>query len=105
MERFSAITKDSGVVLRPWLQAFAWRTKSYSPKYIEVQVSASNKKGGIGFLFWNANNNYSKPYEAMPTMRSAKLIRGDELPGRSTIASGESSGSATNVKLVSAPAH
>jgi hypothetical protein len=87
MARFQAITKDSGVVLRPWLQAFAWRTKTYSPKYIEVQVSVSKDKGGIGFLFWNANNNYSKPYEAMPAMRSAKLFRGDEVPPRPTIVS------------------
>ena len=98
MERFHLITKDTGVVLRPWLQAFAWRTKTYSPKYIQVQVEASNKKGGIGFLFWNANNNYAKPYEAMPAMRAAKLIRGDEIPGGApTPVSG-------SVKLVSAPA-
>lgn len=86
MARFQLITKDSAVVLRPWLQAFAWRTKTYSPKYIEVQVSTAKNKGGIGFLFWNANNNYSKPYEAMPAMRSAKLFRGDEVPGRTPVA-------------------
>ncbi len=83
MERFEKITKGSGVVLRPWLQAFAWRTKTYSPKYIEVQVLTSKNKGGNGFLFWNANNDYSKPYAAMPEMRAAKgqYFRGDELPG------------------------
>jgi hypothetical protein len=34
-------------------------------------------------LFWNANNDYSKPYAAMPEMRSSKgqYFRGDELPG------------------------
>jgi hypothetical protein len=82
MDRFQLITKGSGVVLRPWLQAFAWRTKTYSPKYIEVQVLTTKHKGGIGFLFWNANNDYSKPYVAMPEMRAAKgqYFRGDELP-------------------------
>ena len=29
-------------------------------------------EGGIGFLFWNANNDYTKPYAAMPEMRAAK---------------------------------
>ena len=85
MERFELITKGSGVVIRPWLQAFHWRTKTYSPEYIKVQVATAKAKGGIGFLFWNAANDYSKPYEAMPEMRSAKekdkFIRGDELPG------------------------
>lgn len=81
MERFKAITKDSGVVIRPWLQAFAWRTKTYSPQYVEVQIETAKQKGGIGFLFWNANNDYSKPYTAMPEMRAAKgrYFRGDEV--------------------------
>jgi hypothetical protein len=81
MERFKLITKDSGVVIRPWLQAFAWRTKTYSPKYVEVQIEVAKEKGGIGFLFWNANNDYSKPYTAMPEMRAAKghYFRGDEV--------------------------
>ena len=81
MDRFKLITKDSGVVIRPWLQAFAWRTKSYSPKYVEVQVSVAKQKGGVGFLFWNANNDYSKPYAAMPEMRAARgeYFRGDEV--------------------------
>ena len=81
MDRFKLITKDSTVVIRPWLQAFAWRTKTYSPKYVEVQVEVAKQKGGIGFLFWNANNDYSKPYTAMPEMRAAKgqYFRGDEV--------------------------
>jgi len=93
MDRFEAITQGSGVVIRPWLQAFGWRTKTYSPKYIETQVLTAKNKGGIGFLFWNANNDYSKPYVAMPEMRSAKglYFRGDELPG--TVEVGQSSAS------------
>lgn len=81
MDRFQLITKGSGVVLRPWLQAFRWRTRTYSPKYIETQVLTAKNKGGIGFLFWNANNDYSKPYAAMPEMRAAKglYFRGDEV--------------------------
>jgi len=82
MDRFEKITQGSGAVIRPWLQAFAWRTKTYSPKYIEVQVLTAKNKGGVGFLFWNANNDYSKPYAAMPEMKAAngEYFRGDELP-------------------------
>lgn len=71
MARFAKITAGSGVVLRPWLQAFAWRTKTYSPQYIETQVAAAKKEGGVGFHFWNARNDYSKPFTAMGTMRQA----------------------------------
>jgi hypothetical protein len=70
MDRFLKITNGSGVVIRPWLQAFAWRTKTYSPDYIRVQVAAAHEHGGNGFLFWNARNDYSKPYVAMPEMAS-----------------------------------
>jgi hypothetical protein len=89
MQRFELITKGSGVVIRPWLQAFHWRTKTYSPDYIKVQVATAKEKGGIGFLFWNAANDYSKPYEAMPEMKAAKdkFFRGDELPGTTVKAS------------------
>jgi len=81
MDRFELITKGSGVTIRPWLQAFGWRTKTYSPKYIETQVLTAKNKGGVGFLFWNANNDYSKPFTAMPEMRATKgqYFRGDEL--------------------------
>jgi len=89
MDRFMLITKGSGVVIRPWLQAFHWRTKTYSPEYIKVQVETAKQKGGVGFLFWNAANDYSKPFTAMPEMKSANVkagskeqryFRGDELP-------------------------
>jgi hypothetical protein len=95
MDRFELITKGSGVVIRPWLQAFHWRTKTYSPEYIKIQVETARAKGGIGFLFWNAANDYSKPYEAMPEMNAAnfkdapnqqrtkdnpRYFRGDEMP-------------------------
>jgi hypothetical protein len=89
MERFELITKGSGVVIRPWLQAFHWRTKTYSSEYIKVQVATAKEKGGIGFLFWNAANDYSKPYEAMPEMKAVKdkYFRGDELSATTTKAS------------------
>jgi hypothetical protein len=91
MKRFELITKGSGVVIRPWLQAFRWRTKTYSPQYIETQVLTAKNTGGIGFLFWNAANDYSKPYIAMPEMRAVKgqYFRGDEQSG--TIQAGLSS--------------
>ena len=99
MDRFLLITKDSGVVIRPWLQAFRWRTKTYSPKYIETQVLTAKNKGGIGFLFWNASNDYSKPFAAMPEMRGAKgqYFRGDELPSsaRVGLTSGTNPGAST----------
>ena len=84
MDRFVKSTEGTGVVLRPWLQAFGWRTKTYSPEYIRIQVATAKLHSGNGFLFWNARNDYSKPYAAMPEMRAAKdvkakFFRGDEI--------------------------
>jgi hypothetical protein len=81
MDRFRKITASTGVVLRPWLQAFAWRTKTYSTQYIVDQVKVSGAHGGTGFLFWNARNDYAKPYLAMGEMRATpgRYYRGDEV--------------------------
>ncbi len=97
MDRFRLITKDSGVVLRPWLQAFGWRTRSYSPQYIVTQVQVAKDKGGIGFLFWNARNDYSKPFTAMPEMRAkpGQFFRGDEVKTLKTMASNATPASAS----------
>ncbi len=80
MERFQEITADTKVVLRPWLQAFAWRTKTYSPGYILRQASVAKQNDGVGFLFWNARNDYSKLFIAMPEMRAlpSRHFSGDQ---------------------------
>jgi hypothetical protein len=81
MQRFAEITAETEVVLRPWLQAFAWHTKTYSDAYIRTQVSVAREQGGVGFLFWNARNDYSKLFPAMAEMRAApgRFFRGDEI--------------------------
>jgi hypothetical protein len=69
MDRFHGITAGSRVVIRPWLQAFGWRTPSYSPAYVHTQVVVAREKGGMGYLFWNARNDYSKVFPAMSESR------------------------------------
>ena len=68
MKRFNTDTADTGVVIRPWLQAFAWRTKTFGPNYILIQVSTERANHGGGFMLWNAGNKYAAPAVAMPTM-------------------------------------
>ncbi|MGB9106631.1 MAG: putative glycoside hydrolase, partial [Terriglobales bacterium] len=99
MERFKKVTAGSGVVLRPWLQAFGWKTPSYSPQYVETQVKVAKENGGIGFLFWNARNDYSKPFTAMPDMRrNPQFFRGDELPKLKTASEPEKPAAAAAAK-------
>src|SRR5947208_15659120 len=80
MDRFELITKGSGAVIRSWLQAFRWRTKTYSPTSIEVQVITAKRKGGIRYLLWNAGNEHTKRCVAMPALGAANgdYFRGHE---------------------------
>jgi hypothetical protein len=107
MDRFMKITKGSDVVIRPWLQAFAWRTKTYSPAYVEIQIETAKNKGGIGFLFWNANNDYSKPYAAMPEMRASKekdrYFRGDDFPRKAVMPAAPAVNTPPIIQPVSGP--
>lgn len=90
MDRYQKVTAGSGVTLRPWLQAFAWRTRTYSSQYILTQVGASRQHGGNGFLFWNAGNDYSKPFVAMQViMANPKQYL---LPPRKTAVAGSGTG-------------
>jgi len=77
----TASDPSTSAVLRPWLQAFAWRTKTYGVDYILTQVRVAKQHGGDGFLFWNARNDYAKPLAAMSEMRAqpGRYFRGDEL--------------------------
>lgn len=68
MEKFNGITQDTGVVIRPWLQAFAWRAKTFGPDYIRIQVATERAQHGGGFMLWNAGNRYQVTDEAMPGM-------------------------------------
>jgi hypothetical protein len=45
------------------------------------QVQVARGHGGVGFLFWNARNDYAKPYLAMTEMRATpgRYFRGDEM--------------------------
>lgn len=68
MRRFARATRGTGVVLRPWLQAFSWHTHIYGPEYLEVQVRTAKAYYGNGFQFWNAGNVYGVALRAMPAM-------------------------------------
>jgi hypothetical protein len=95
-------------VLRPWLQAFAWRTHTYSAEYILTQVKVAKEKGGVGFLLWNANNDYSKPYTAMTEVAANHKIyfRGDEVGSTATARPVQPAlPSEPALKTISAPNH
>jgi hypothetical protein len=44
--------------IRPWLQAFDMGA-IYDSDKVKAQIKASNESGGVGWILWNASNNYS----------------------------------------------
>jgi hypothetical protein len=105
MKRFGAATQGSGVVLRPWLQAFSWRTKTYNTDYILTQVRVAKDEGGVGFLLWHARNEYPRPFDAMPIMRAAgaRYFRGDEV-GQPVPAAAKASSAPASAAASTSPA-
>jgi len=70
LDRFKEITQDSRVVIRPWLQAFGWRTRTFSPTYICEQIDLARDNGGTGYLFWNARNEYTVLFRGIQDLRA-----------------------------------
>ncbi|MGH9476667.1 MAG: putative glycoside hydrolase [Terriglobales bacterium] len=68
MEKFHRLTRGEHVVIRPWLQAFRWHTKSFGPGYVRAQVATERAMNGGGFMLWNAGNIYTAVEQAMPAM-------------------------------------
>jgi hypothetical protein len=56
---------SKSVVVRPWLQAFRWRVSNYNEDYIREQISGSHAGGGVGWMMWNAGNDYELVYRAL----------------------------------------
>ena len=81
LDRFKAITQDSHVVIRPWLQGFAWRTKTFSPDYICEQINLAKGNGGVGYLFWNARNDYRVLFSGVQELHAEpnKVFRVDRV--------------------------
>jgi hypothetical protein len=64
---------DGGAVVRPWLQAFPYKVKHrYGPDYVTAQLLASDEVGGLGYLLWNAQNDYDVGLKGMELWNSQK---------------------------------
>ncbi len=53
-------------VIRPWLQAFMWRSPEYGPKYLAQETIEAKKGGGVGYAMWNPGGYYGDAWTAVP---------------------------------------
>ncbi|MCB1171478.1 MAG: hypothetical protein KDK25_14125 [Leptospiraceae bacterium] len=66
-----------GTVVRPWLQAFAWRVTNYNEDYIIQQIRGNHSGGGTGWMMWNAGNSYDMVYRAI--RNSPNLVHSEQV--------------------------
>lgn len=65
VKRLAKLTQGSGVVIRPWLQAFPWRVSSYGPAYVQTQLRAARDEHAVGWMLWNAGNRYDAAFQGV----------------------------------------
>lgn len=53
------------VLVRPWLQAFAWRVSDYGAAYVQSQIDAAMLAGSSGWSLWNPAGRYDVATTAM----------------------------------------
>lgn len=64
-QRVLELSEKPGMVVRPWLQAFRWRVTNYNEDYIRDQIKGNHEGGGLGWMMWNAGNDYGLVYRAL----------------------------------------
>lgn len=79
VKRVHELSAKPGLVVRPWLQAFRWRVTNYNEAYIRDQIAGNQAGGGVGWMMWNAGNDYELVYRA---------LRDRELSGRTDARTG-----------------
>jgi hypothetical protein len=64
--------KASGAktVVRPWVQAFPWKTSTFGPQYIGDQIKEAKNGGGSGWLAWNSGGEYGATFYAVPLKKT-----------------------------------
>ena len=75
------------VVVRPWLQAFSYRTPLYGPEYILRQIEGARAGGARGWLLWNPAGRYGAALEALALRR--KRDGRDPMPALAPVDSGD----------------
>jgi hypothetical protein len=58
--------KISATIMRPWLQASAYKTPTYGPRYILDEIKSAEAGGAVGWLLWDPENSYWALWQALP---------------------------------------
>ncbi|MEB3330530.1 MAG: putative glycoside hydrolase [Candidatus Sericytochromatia bacterium] len=84
VKRTAKKTAGSGVVIRPWIQAFPYRIRNYGPTYVARQLKANEAAQGTGWLLWNAENSYKIGFAGVHEAGAAAPVRSAAAPPASS---------------------
>jgi hypothetical protein len=59
-------------IVRPWLQAFMWRSPEYGPNYLARETVEARKGGGVGYAMWNPGGHYGDAWRAVKPVAGAR---------------------------------
>jgi hypothetical protein len=51
--------------VQPYIQGFNWRSPHWGTRYIIRQMQAAEDSGAVGWIVWNARNDYSETWKAL----------------------------------------
>ena len=60
--------RNTSTVVRPWLQAMAYKSSAFGPKYIQEEIRSAETSGSTGWLMWDPDNNYWAVWAALPVV-------------------------------------
>jgi hypothetical protein len=66
LEQMNKSDKRPLAVVRPWLQAMYWKSPEYGPNYLAAEIKSAAESGGVGWLMWNPQQDWSIAYQAVP---------------------------------------
>jgi hypothetical protein len=71
LEQMRAGHVEHGAVIRPWLQAFHWKSPEFGPKYLYEETKQAESSGGVGWLMWNPGQAYPEAWRGLPIVQPA----------------------------------
>lgn len=76
IKRTAKKTAGTGIVIRPWLQAFnlggKLKARNYGPGYVSEQIKATYDGNGVGYLLWNPGNVYDVGFQGVAAYERTK---------------------------------
>ena len=74
--KFATIFRDREITLRPWIQAFPFRTSRFDEAYVLEELRALRESQVSGWLLWSAGNAYNVSWRALARWNGMMSNRG-----------------------------